>query len=83
MGEMTFEITHVEQIIENEIRQGAIQKVIAQTYALAIKSSYPTDWQRVNRAIIDRWSMAGLERIKKLAWSGKAFPGASLENDTL
>ncbi len=67
------ELGCVEMVIENEIRQGCTQKQIAQTYALALRSSWPTDWKRVNAAIIKRWSAAGLEQIKKLAWSGKAF----------
>jgi len=49
------------------------QKSIAKTYALALRSSEETDWPKVNKAIIERWSLAGLERIKRLAWSGKAF----------
>lgn len=69
----TFEIADVEALIEKEIAQGLNQKQIAQTYALALRSSYPTDWARVNKAILGRWSPAGLQRIKSLAWSGKAF----------
>jgi len=49
------------------------QKDIAQTYALALKSSDTTDWAKVNAAIIKRWSRSGLKRIKHLAWSGQAF----------
>lgn len=80
---MQAEITLVESTIENEIAQGATQAQVAETYALALRSSYRTDWARVNAAIVGRWSVAGLDRIKKLAWSGKAFvvtpptPGAN------
>jgi hypothetical protein len=70
----TLEIWCVESVIENEIKQGLNQKQIAQTYALARRSSYPTDWKRVNEMIIARWSLAGLDRIKELAFSGKCFP---------
>ena len=49
------------------------QKDVAQTYAFAIKSSHQTDWRIVNDAIVERWSEAGLRRIKHLAWSGTAF----------
>lgn len=70
---MTFELMCVENVIEQEIRNGMKQRDIAQTYALALKSSWPTDWKRVNEAIIKHWSVSGLERIKKLAWSGKCF----------
>jgi hypothetical protein len=70
--EIVVEIWDVELVIENEIRMGLNQRQIAQTYALALRSTYPTDWARVNEAIAKRWPK-GLERIKKLAWSGKCF----------
>jgi hypothetical protein len=47
------------------------QKDIARSYALAIKSESEgrtVDWTKINGAILSRWSMSGLERIKKLAW---------------
>ena len=71
---MYVEIACVEQTIENEIKQMCTQKIIAQTYALGLKSSWPTDWVKVNKMIIERWSLSGLERIKKMAHSGKCFP---------
>lgn len=70
---MQFELADAEGVIENEISNGLSQRQIAQTYALAIRSSYPTDWARVNQMIIERWSAEGLERIKKMAWSGSCF----------
>lgn len=71
--EFTVEIMCVEMVIENEISQGCNQTQIAQTYALALKSSYPTNWKKANEMIVKRWSPAGLNRIKTLAWSGKCF----------
>lgn len=69
------------QVICNEIAQGVTQKDIALTYALAIRSAAAKadepDWGTINRAIINRWSMSGLERIKKRAFdlaTGKARP---------
>lgn len=76
MNEFTIEIAEVEMVIENEIAQGLSQRQIAQTYALALRSSWKTDWKRVNAAILAKWPK-GLERIKKLAWSGKCFKGAT------
>lgn len=73
MNDCVLELTCVESVIENEIAQGLKQKQIAQIYALALVSSWPTDWRRVNEAIIKRWSFAGLNRIKNMAWSGKCF----------
>ena len=68
-----FEIADVEGTIEREIARKCTQRQIAQTYALAIKSSWPTDWAKVNQMIVNRWSASGLDRIKKMAWSGKCF----------
>lgn len=73
MSDYIAEIVCVESVIENEIKQGCTQKQIAQTYALALRSTCKTDWKKVNEMIIKRWSFAGLNRIKELAWSGKAF----------
>ena len=48
------------------------QRDVALTYAMALKSSAQgadkPDWETINKAILARWSMSGLERIKKLAW---------------
>jgi len=41
---------------------------VAVTYRLALRSSSPTDWAAVNRAIVERWSSSALKRIKRLAW---------------
>ena len=62
----------VEDTIENEIAQGCTQRSIAMTYALALQSTWKTDWPRVNAAITKRWPN-GLERIKRMAWSGSCF----------
>jgi hypothetical protein len=70
---MSIELMCCDTAILNEIAQGLRRKDIAKTYALALRSSYPTDWAKVNSAIIERWSRSGLEWIKKQAWSGKAF----------
>lgn len=71
---MKFEIACVEDVIENEIKQGSPQKSIAMTYALALRSSWPTDWERVNKAIIAKWGIKALQRIKTMAWNGTCFP---------
>ena len=65
----------------DEIKMGLTQRDIALAYALAIKSAAAKadepDWRHINRAIINRWSMSGLERIKKWAFDilkGKEIP---------
>lgn len=67
------ELVCIETVIANEIEQGLCQKQIAQSYALGLRSSWPTDWAKVNKMIISRWSIAGLTRIKNMAWSGSCF----------
>ena len=67
------ELVDVERVVKREIEHGSTQRQIAQTYALALRSSWPTDWAKVNGMIVERWSVAGLERVKKMAWSGKCF----------
>lgn len=67
MSNFTAELLNVEDVIENEIKLGATQKSVAKTYALALRSSWPTDWKRVNSAIPARWPK-GLQRIKESAW---------------
>jgi hypothetical protein len=44
------------------------RKDIALTYALALVSEEKTDWATVNKAARERWSMSGLEFIKRHAW---------------
>lgn len=71
----TVEIMDPEGVIENEIAQGLSQRQIAATYALAMRKPNcreTVDWARINKAILARWPK-GLERIKKLAWTGRVF----------
>jgi hypothetical protein len=50
------------------------RKHIAQLYRLALmQDDEKINWKVVNNAIIKRWSIAGLEYIKQLAWSNKNF----------
>lgn len=41
---------------------------VAMTYRFAILEPDRVDWPKVNKAIIDRWSVSGLNWIKKFAW---------------
>ena len=55
-----------------EVRHKEItRKNVALSYALALRSAAAgadaPDWSRINRAIIDRWSMSALEWIKARA----------------
>ena len=59
------------QVICDEIEAGCTQKSIALSYAFALKSKMQgaddPDWGVINRAILAKWKMSGLERIKKRA----------------
>lgn len=73
MSAIQIELVCTESTISNGIAMGLKQKDISQLYALALKSSYPTDWKNVNTQIIERWSISGLERIIRMAWSSSCF----------
>lgn len=65
---MTWEMCLTSQTLLREIEDRRLKrKDIGMTYALAMRSSEPTDWAAVNAAIIARWSMAGLIYIKEFA----------------
>ena len=73
MTDLQINLLYCTQVICDEIAQGLRQMDIAMTYAMAIKSEAQRadlpDWQKINEAIIARWSMSGLERIKARAHS--------------
>ena len=70
MSELRIEMVNCEWTILNEIEQGCAQKSVAMTYGFGLLSSeeLTMDWRKINRAIIDRWSLSGLDRVKKMAW---------------
>lgn len=72
---MKMELCCCESTLLDEIKDKRLKQInIAQTYSLALRSSEKDiNWKKINIAIIDRWSLSGLLRIKRLAWSGKCF----------
>jgi hypothetical protein len=68
---MSIYLMNCARVIEDEIASKARQADVAVTYALAMRAEaagvWTADWPRVNKAILDRWSMTGLKRVKKLA----------------
>jgi len=63
------ELRMCEKIILDEIANKVFKRnSIALTYALAMMSSEKVDWAKINQAIVERWSLSGLEYIKKRAW---------------
>lgn len=68
-AELRIELACCTSVLLNEISLRELkQKDVALTYAMAMRSSESTDWTKVNEAIIERWSQAGLQRIKTMAW---------------
>lgn len=69
MADGHFELADCTNFILGEIAdKGMKQRDIAATYALCLRSSKIKDWAKINAAIIERWSISGLERIKTQAW---------------
>ncbi len=82
MSDFQINLVCCTQVILQDLTVPKItQKDVAITYAMAIKSAAQKadapDWKTINEAIIAKWSMSGLERIKKRAFdilSGKDKP---------
>jgi hypothetical protein len=83
MSDGSFRINMIccTSVICDEVAAGLPQKQIALSYALAIKSEIEgadkPEWPVINAAILGRWKMSGLERIKKRAFDilrGKVSP---------
>ena len=81
MSEMRIRLCNCESTLLMEAgTKGITRKSIAMTYRLSMEQERDIggekiDWEKVNSAIVDRWSLSGLVYIKKLAWSGKCFQG--------
>jgi len=75
---LPYELCDCERVLLEEIADQHFKRLdIAKTYAMTLKSSemMRVDFKKVNEAIIERWSMSGLEYIKTQAWSGKCWKG--------
>lgn len=66
-----YELTNCTNVLLSKIsNKRMVKSDIARMYFLAMFTSSPTDWGRVNRAIIERWSRSVLEDIKRLTHKG-------------
>ena len=61
---MKCEKTIIEEIGKKQFKRNNV----AISYALCIVSLEKVNWTKVNNLIIERWSISGLEYIKKKAW---------------
>lgn len=78
MADVTVEMVDVQNTLLREIAtQELSRNSIALTYAFGLRSRENIDWAKVNAAIVERWSKAGLKYIKERAWKlheGKIKP---------
>lgn len=66
---MIFELVDPQAVILREIQEYKfVQKSVALTYAFCIRQQDEVDFEVVNKAIIERWSVSGLTRVKEMAW---------------
>ena len=50
------------------------RKDVANTYALILRDNRDeVDWAKINKAIMERWSVSALTWIKEQAWSGRCW----------
>ncbi len=61
-----------QEIVEAVEDRANRQVDIAELYKSGLMSDSPPDWIVVNVAIMERWSLGGLTRIKKIAWRREA-----------
>ena len=73
-GRIKIELWCTTSVLLDEINSKHFKKKdVSQTYRMAMESSDDTDWHKVNKAIINRWSKSALKDIKEWAWSGKCW----------
>lgn len=69
MTALRIEMMNIEDTVEMEIKAGSTRKSVAVTYAFGLRQRDQVDWHRVNAAILEHWSPAGLRWIKERAWA--------------
>lgn len=66
---MNVELMGAEEIILQEIADKDFTRDnVATTYAFCIASLDNTKFGRINKAIVERWSLSALDYIKNKAW---------------
>jgi len=56
-----------DQSLSNIIATGT-QLDVAMLYVKLLLQSKRVPWEKIHSLIINRWSMTGLKRVKRLAW---------------
>jgi hypothetical protein len=66
---LDFQMIDVEHQLLSEIADKRMKRIdVALTYVFGLKQPGDVNWSKVNHAIIDRWSVSGLQWIKAEAW---------------
>lgn len=60
---------NTEALIAEVLNRNNTQMRVAEHYAAALRNYFDMDWKAVNEAILTRWKMSGLVRIKEWAWA--------------
>ena len=69
MREVIVEMANPQAVILREIQEYKLpQKDVALTYAFCIRQANEVDFRIVNYAIVERWSISAVERVKRMAW---------------
>ena len=67
---MYLEGAHI--VVKNEVEKGLSQKQVAETFALALwaenAGGIACDWKSLNDAVMARWGIKGLSRVKTMGW---------------
>ena len=67
---MRIQLIDCERVMLDEISMPEITRdSLAITYAFGLRGDESIDWEKVNHAIIERWSLSALEYIKRKAWN--------------
>lgn len=61
----------IEMIFKEKIKQKCRRKEMSLVYGFILRILSYVEWKRINRMIINRWSLSGLFYIKNLAYSFK------------
>jgi len=62
-------VTAAESVLRDDVLDHrCTRRHVAQSYALVMRSVHDADWPSINAAILDRYSLSGLEFIKREAW---------------
>lgn len=69
------QLDSTDELLDVITNPASIRRDVAEAYERAIARMDPVEWGIVNRAIVRRWSVSGLETIKREAWALRSRRG--------